>query len=69
MNDTPVGKAIARARQRKRWTQAELANRLGVSANSVCAWENGKSYPRRNAGAVEELLQIDLSACEPEPVQ
>lgn len=64
MQDTPLGTAIARARQRKRWTQTELARRLGVTRGAVGNWETGNSYPERNLGAIEEVLGIDLSQYE-----
>ena len=61
MQDTPLGTVIARARQRKRWTQEELAKRLGVTRGAVTNWETGASYPRRTIGAIEEVLGVDLS--------
>ena len=64
MQDTPLGIVIARARQRKRWTQTELAKRLGVTRGAVTNWETGVSYPKRTIGAIEEVLGVDLSAYE-----
>lgn len=66
MEDTPIGKAIARARHRKRWTQEELAERLGVTKNAVAKWETGRNFPLRNLGAIEETLGISLAGYEPE---
>lgn len=60
----PLGKAIARARQRKGWTQVQLAERLGCHELSVVAWETGRHYPKRNLGAIEQALDIDLSKYE-----
>ena len=34
-------KAIAKARKARKWTQKELAQRLGVSRSLVAQWENG----------------------------
>jgi DNA-binding transcriptional regulator YiaG len=35
-------------------SQKEMAERIGVSVNSISNWETGRSYPRR--GSVEKLL-------------
>lgn len=65
MNETPpLGKAIARARQRKGWKQTELAELLGVHETTVVAWETGRHYPKRNLGAIEEALGISLAEYE-----
>lgn len=66
MEDTPIGKAIARARQRKRWTQREFAEVLGVSVATVANWERNEHFPLRNLGAIEEALEISLDGYEPE---
>lgn len=55
-----VGLTIARARQRKRMTQKQLARKLRVSTSTVANWEGGKHFPLRHAGAVEALLGIEL---------
>lgn len=36
-----VAKALAKAREAKGLSQAELAKKLGVSAGTVGGWENG----------------------------
>lgn len=66
MQEIPIGKAIRRARQRKRLTQAALARILGVTASSVTNWENGTHFPQRHLGAIEEVLEISLAGYEPE---
>ena len=38
-----VGENIVRLRTARRWSQEELANRLGVSRQSVSKWETGVS--------------------------
>ena len=66
MADEPIGILIQRARHRKRMTQQEVADALSVSRDTVVKWENGTHFPARNAGAVEELLDITIPAPEPE---
>lgn len=66
MPNESVGLTIARARQRRRMTQRELADALGVSASTVANWERGASYPLKLAGVVEEFLDITIPAREPE---
>jgi transcriptional regulator with XRE-family HTH domain len=66
MEERSIGKEIARARHRKRWTQEELARVLGVSRPTVADWETGKHFPQRNLGAIEEALDISLDGYEPE---
>ena len=56
-----IGMAIRRARERKRMRQQDLADAIGVSRNAVDAWENGRAYPRRSMGAIEEVLGINLT--------
>ena len=56
----PVGILIARARQRRRLTQSQLAAVLGVSESTVADWERGEHYPLKYAGLVEAELVIDI---------
>lgn len=65
MPTEPLGILIARARHRKRLTQEQMADALGVSKSSVANWERGEHFPLRYAGAIEELLEITI----PAPVQ
>lgn len=57
------GQQIKEARERKRMTQAELADELGVSMRTVGSWERGESVPRNRYGAIVDLL--DISGEEP----
>jgi transcriptional regulator with XRE-family HTH domain len=61
-----IGKTIKRAREKKRWSQQEAADRLGVSRSALNAWENNRAYPRSSIGAIEALYGISLDG-EPEP--
>lgn len=64
-----IGTAIKRARERKRWTQRQLADALRVNIKTVDNWENGRTSPRSSIGAIEEVLGISLDGgqAEPEP--
>lgn len=55
-----VGILIARARQRRKMTQAQLAEALEVAESTVANWERGEHYPLRYAGAIEEVLDIEI---------
>ena len=66
--DPHLGTLIKRARERKRWTQRQLADALGVDIKSVSNWETGRTSPKNSTGALEEVLGISLTARpEPEP--
>ena len=45
MNQYVTGTMIKELREKKKLTQAELADQLFVSAKTVSKWENGKGYP------------------------
>ena len=60
MAERRIGMIIRRARERRRWTQADLAKEVGVSRASVDAWENDRTYPRNRIGALEQVLGIRL---------
>src|SRR5215472_6703963 len=51
-----IGTSIRRARERKRWTQRQLAEAVGVDRKTVDNWENGRSRPRSSVGALERVL-------------
>ena len=54
--DPQIGLKIRRARERRRWSQAELAARLNVSQKTVDNWENERTRPKSAIGAIEDLL-------------
>ena len=63
MATTPrLGTMIKRARERKRMSQQQLGDELGVSRSAVNAWERDRAYPRNSIGAIEEILGISLDA-------
>ena len=45
MNPYVTGEAIRLLREKNRLTQAELADKIGVSDKAVSRWETGKGYP------------------------
>lgn len=57
---TATGARIRRARKLLRMTQQDLADKVGVSRNTVDAWENERSYPKRYDVVLEEVLGITL---------
>lgn len=63
-----IGTRLRRAIERKYRSgapQADLARDLGVSRSAVNAWVNDRTYPRNAIGALEELLDVDLTSDEP----
>lgn len=63
---TAVGEAIRRERLARGWTQAELADRVGVSSNHVARLERGETgatfYLMHRIGAA---LGVDLMQLTP----
>ena len=45
MNAKIFGATLASLRKKKGYTQADLAEMLGLSNKTVSKWENGKGYP------------------------
>ena len=45
MNQEKIGKFIAECRKNKKLTQADLAEKLGVTDKSIGNWENGRNMP------------------------
>lgn len=59
---TPFGRAVRKARKGRSWSQAELAERIGVSQVTVSHWERGEVYPTFEhlasiANAIPEVLE------------
>ena len=53
MNTAVISERIRQKRKAKGWTQAELAEALGMSEMTVRRWEGGKSSPR-----IEEISTL-----------
>ena len=63
MDNVIIGKFIAQCRKEKGLTQAQLAERLGVSDKSVSRWENGITMP--DISLYEPLcLALDVQVSE-----
>lgn len=63
MNQLITGQYIARKRKEKNMTQAQLAERLGVSNKAVSKWENGKCMP--DYSIVAELCkELEITIAE-----
>ena len=63
MDCTSVGNFIAELRKEKGLTQAELAERVGVTGGAVSKWERGLCYP--DIETVVRLAEVlDLSVGE-----
>lgn len=45
MDSKIIGKVISKLRKKNGWTQAMLAEKLGVSGKAVSKWENGAGFP------------------------
>ncbi len=63
MNQERIGKFIAECRRQKKFTQSEVAEKLGVTDRSVSNWENGKNMP--DLSLLKPLCEIlDISINE-----
>ena len=56
MDQIKIGKFIASCRKEEGMTQAELAEKLGISDRAVSKWETGKSMP--DSGIMLELCEF-----------
>ena len=58
----PIGTRIAKRRHVLDLSQRELAERIGVSRDTVSMWERNKQYPHRHLGKLEAVLGVNLTA-------
>lgn len=62
MDQEKIGKFIAECRKEAGYTQASLADQLGITNRSVSKWENGKSLPdASNMLELCKLLNISIN--------
>jgi transcriptional regulator with XRE-family HTH domain len=58
-----LGRRIRQAREQAQVSQAELARRIGISANALCAIEAGETDPRvSRVVAIARELHMSLDA-------
>jgi ribosome-binding protein aMBF1 (putative translation factor) len=67
MAASDLGTRIKRARERRRWSQQQLAAALDVGVRSVGRWERGEAVPRSAIGALEQILRVDLTNAGEDP--
>lgn len=61
MNQEKVGQLIKKLRQDNKLTQADLAEKLGVTYQAVSKWENGKNVPDiATLKEISKLFNIDI---------
>ena len=62
MDQIKIGKFIAACRKEKGYTQASLAEELGITDRAVSKWETGKSLPDSSIMLeLCELLSINVN--------
>jgi predicted DNA-binding transcriptional regulator AlpA/DNA-binding XRE family transcriptional regulator len=61
----PSSSPLAQARQRRGWSQARLANLLGVATSDVTAWERGTRPGFRHRPRVAALLGAPVASLWP----
>jgi len=60
--------ALKKARLRAGWSQAKVAEKVGVTPNAVCAWEAGRACPaEKNARMIKRFLGVSSGGDPPEP--
>lgn len=59
MTEMSIGEEIEQTRARLGWTQAQLAEALDISWNTVARWERGELEPRQ-----PQILHLALRALE-----
>lgn len=40
---------LKKERENREWTQNDLAQKMGVSPQTICDWEKGRSFPRKQS--------------------
>lgn len=76
MSDTNLGLRIRRARERRRWSQQQLAAAFPPdpqgrrpSLRSIGRWERGEAVPRGAIGALEDILGVKLTGDEEDEIE
>jgi transcriptional regulator with XRE-family HTH domain len=53
------GDEIRTARERRGWTQAQLATAVGVGQRTIGNWERGETVPKNRAGMLADVLGLN----------
>ncbi|GKV68638.1 hypothetical protein NCCP2716_11360 [Sporosarcina sp. NCCP-2716] len=53
MNTMIFGERLKREREKRNWSQVDLAEKIYVSRQSVSKWETGKNYP-----SIEVIIEL-----------
>lgn len=62
MNQEKIGKFIAELRKKKKMTQEELGNKIGVTDKTISRWETGKYMPDISLfKPLSEILDISIN--------
>lgn len=64
MSET-AGQRIKRLREERRWSQRDLAAKLGMSSKTISNWERDQHIPRASLGALEKLFNEPLTEDDP----
>lgn len=59
-----TGDQIREERERRGWTQQQLAQLLKVSMRTVGNWERGATVPQNRSGAIREVLLSPKTGAE-----
>ncbi len=61
MYSEKLGAYIKELREKKKWSQEELAQKLYVTRQSVSSWEKGKNYPHlETLKSLSEIFNVNL---------
>lgn len=57
-----IGKNIKKIRKTRKWTQAQLAEKVGIEPVSIARIETGLTFPKEeNLSAIAKTLDVDVS--------
>lgn len=57
-----IGKNIKKIRKAKKWTQAQLAEKVGIEPVSIARIEIGLNFPKEeNISAIAKALNVEIS--------
>lgn len=65
-NDMDLGELIARARQERKWSQADLGRRVGISQAAIAKIEAGQTLKSKWLPELTTLLNIPMTGGQPD---